>query len=175
MSTSRSATAAVTSATCFARPSTSLVWSRPETFNVGLPNSGLGDLQLALVALGVDHPHAGRRDGDVVDVRPRAGDAPVVQNRNIGAVFGERLLDELLAAGAARPASLVLRRVLQREDHAADAWVTGADTRCAPGFAALTLAPGTAASCAVNSGWVGHAPRVCRADGAIDHPPASLH
>ena len=97
-----------------------------------------------------------------------------MQDRNVGAVLGERLLDELLAAGAARPASLVLRGVLERVDHAADARVAHADTRLAPGLAALTLAPGARASSTVHCGWVGHAPRVWRADGALDHSSASL-
>lgn len=85
-----------------------------------LAEQRLGAVELALVAVGVDDPNTGRRYGGVVDVRPRAGDAPIVQDRNVRAVLRERLLDEFLAVGATRPASLVLWGVLQREDDAAE-------------------------------------------------------
>jgi hypothetical protein len=44
---------------------------------------------LALVPLGVDHEDAGRRDCNVVDIRPRAGNASVVQDCYSG--LGERI------------------------------------------------------------------------------------
>jgi len=52
-----------------------------------LAEEWLGDLQLALVALAVDDPHAIRGDRNVVDVRSGASDAPVVQDPNTRAVL----------------------------------------------------------------------------------------
>ena len=100
-SVSRSASAAVTRRTCLASPSTSLVCRGPAIFSVGLPNRGLTTCDLALVALGVDHPHPRRRDRDVVDICPRAGNAAVMQNRKSWVTLRQLRLDELLAAGAA--------------------------------------------------------------------------
>jgi hypothetical protein len=85
------------------------------------------DLELALVALGVDDPDATGRDHNVVDVRRRAGYAPIMQDREVGAALRERLLDEFLADGTARPARFVLRRVLQHEDDPTEPRVTVAD------------------------------------------------
>ena len=100
-------------------------------------------------------------------------DAPIVQDRRCPGALRERLLDELLAAGATRPASLVLRRVLQRERSTRRGAGGGHGRRprawpCAARCSRLALAP--ASPCARRR--VGHAPTVRGARGATHHPSA---
>jgi hypothetical protein len=149
-----------------ASASTSLVWSRPATFNIGVPNSGLAICSLPLYRL-VDHPPRSRRR--------RCDRCSPVSLRCAGRAGPPRRGST--SSGPARraprrrrtrPASLVRRCVLQRQDDAADARAALADARFAPGPAPLTFAARTDASFAVRCGRVGQSRGLARAR-AIGH------
>lgn len=105
------------------------------------------DADLAVDRLRVDHEHATRRDGEVIDVAIATGHAPVVQDDH-GSLGGsplERASDRFLAARAERPCRLVLRRAIDCQQQTADERMALADTGLAIAAAPSILAPGAGA------------------------------
>jgi hypothetical protein len=92
------------------------------------------DLDLAPVALGVDHVDARWRDREVVDVRAAARHGPVVQDRNVGTALEQGLRKGLLAGGARLPCLHVCRSVLKPQQQPAD-------SRMPLTYAAFTVRP----------------------------------
>lgn len=74
---------------------------------LGLPEEGSGDLDLALVALAVDHVDAGGRNGDVVDVCSAAGHRAVVKHGDLGTALRQQCREALLTLSARPPVPLV--------------------------------------------------------------------
>ena len=104
------------------------------------------DSDLALVSLRVDHPDAGWRDGDVVDVCATAGDPPVMQDDDaLRQRFRQRRRDALLAAGTTSPDLLMSWLVLKDEERAADARMAVADATLAVRLSSLVLMTSTRA------------------------------
>ncbi len=113
---------------------------------LGLAEERLGDRNSAFVALRVDDPHPGRRDGEVVDVCSAARDPPVVQeNRAVVQVLREGLCDALFAAGATGPGCLVCRLAAEREQNPTDARMLLPNLLLTVRAPSLVLAPGTRA------------------------------
>ena len=79
-----------------------------------VPGPDVTDLDATLVVFGVDHEHSGGGDGDVVDVRLRAWNAPIVQNVHGLGQRGEAPAEQLLPRRAVSPRPDPLRR---RADH----------------------------------------------------------
>lgn len=88
---------------------------------------------LSPVPLRVNDPHTGRPDGDVVDVRARAGDAAVVQHPEAALELGQPGGHKLLSHRALLPRSSALRVVGERKNQAAQLRVRGSN----PLFAAV--------------------------------------
>lgn len=105
------------------------------------------DDDAALVALGVDHPDAGRADGDVVDVRDAARHAAIMEQHDAGvgcpAVELGRELD--LAGGAGRPGALVCRLPRERQRDAGERTEPVADSCLARRALSFVLAAGAGA------------------------------
>lgn len=100
------------------------------------------DLDLALSVFGVDDPHAGRRDGEVVDIPVTAGHAAVMQ-RDDPAGLGasrQRLSDRLFGKRSLEKGGFMLRGVAEGEKQAAQARVRSPRASVAVAFATLMLA-----------------------------------
>jgi hypothetical protein len=77
----------------------------------------VSDADLAAVVFRLDHPYPGRPDHDVVDVRDRAGDLPVVEDDEpVSLKRRQPVSREALAFPAGRPTSNVLRQDVESLD-----------------------------------------------------------
>src|SRR5690606_35761949 len=94
------------------------------------------------VALRVDDEDATGADGDVVDVRLRAGDPTVVEHAHAAVHQAvEATPEQLLSPCSGGPRRRALGVVGERQDHARDPGMRGAHPLLPPGAPPLVLAP----------------------------------
>ena len=127
---------------------TYMIWDRNRgqvkpVDQLGLVTPGDGELRpaedrpadgdLARVVLEVDHPDAGWRDRDVVNVCGTVRDTAVVRKGHTGIeVPGQRPRDTLLSVGTPSRCLLVLRLTLNGQQESTETWVARPDPRASP-------------------------------------------